>query len=599
MTMVPIRLQRVQPPPHRLFILTPQLSHHPRHASHRRLGRRRLGRRLNLTYRRRRRQRSTCNLGRHKVNPLLHAHAHSCTCVTPLLISFATFVSDSAVPPRTIEEQTAVDAARLQRLCKHERMRALLRWITAAHFSGKQIRLADALKVSGPWLSQYLKDRDQRGKAFDCRQLNDRCSSISHALVRAELPTEIPTVEQVAAAATLASAASAATTANTRQSQPAKPSAAAPVFTAPTTTPPKAAVLSVNLADVEGRLEGGQCHIMALGVPVLGDGRWVMACPGGSEGADVLRLRVGLRGRRTLSARCHASIAGRTFEWWIEVLECRHDIAIHGGPLWVAREVSTNLSSLGQRIVGRAALERGSYCGPSSPELLWKAISRYCGPEAPRLPGVVNTGLIHPSVHALLLVVEEEGDGLPSLSGFGSRSGGVGGLKERRLREIGAAAGVAFVQAMESVCPGEPEAAFAQLLKRRSFQSYLPDHMRKALGPTALRDAALKLPFVAGLVDVYHKLEGFRTRRQHLSLFAPFFPYSVTQSLFGVTRWQVSYRPCSCHACPRPCHAFQTAAGKSVELLIPGGEERTPLRRRVALPHSRHQITALGCVLPS
>jgi hypothetical protein len=49
--------------------------------------------------------------------------------------------------------------------------------------------------------------------------------------------------------------------------------------------------------------------------------------------------------------------------------------------------------------------------------------------------------------------------------------------------------------------------------------------------------------------------------------------------------------------------SFQTAAGKGVPrfgvgLLIPGGEERTPLRRRVALPHSRHQITDFGRVLP-
>jgi hypothetical protein len=37
---------------------------------------------------------------------------------------------------------------------------------------------------------------------------------------------------------------------------------------------PKAAVLSVKLADVSGWSQGGHCHIMALGVPVLGDGRW-------------------------------------------------------------------------------------------------------------------------------------------------------------------------------------------------------------------------------------------------------------------------------------------------------------------------------------
>eukprot|EP00966_Prymnesium_polylepis_P108499 2511789-Prymnesium_polylepis.1 len=81
---------------------------------------------------------------------------------------------------------------------------------------------------------------------------------------------------------------------------------------------------------------------MALGVPVLGDGRWEMPCPGSADG-KVLRLRVGLRGRRTLSARCRASIAGRTFEWWAEVMACRHEISVHGGPLWVAREVNSSM----------------------------------------------------------------------------------------------------------------------------------------------------------------------------------------------------------------------------------------------------------------
>eukprot|EP00966_Prymnesium_polylepis_P113470 2623688-Prymnesium_polylepis.1 len=203
-----------------------------------------------------------------------------------------------------------------------------------------------------------------------------------------------------------------------------------------------------------------------------------MPCPG-SDSRE-LRLRVGLRGRRTLSALSHASMAGRTFEWWIEVLDSHHDISVHGAPLWVARELRGDVSSLGQRIIGRAPLDSGGYAGASSPELLWRAISRYCGPGAPRLTGVANTGLIHQSVQALLEAVEEQGDGLPSLLGFGSRSGGVAALKDRCLRDIGAAAGVAFVQAMESVCPGELHMAFAQLLKRRSFQPYLPENVRKA-----------------------------------------------------------------------------------------------------------------------
>ena len=55
------------------------------------------------------------------------------------------------------------------------------------------------------------------------------------------------------------------------------------------------------------------------------------------------------------------------------------------------------------------------------------------------------------------------------------------------------------------------------------------------LDQNALRDAALQLPFVQGMVDVYHNLSGFRAKRQHLALFAPFFPYAVTMQLFGVT----------------------------------------------------------------
>eukprot|EP00966_Prymnesium_polylepis_P231870 5364330-Prymnesium_polylepis.1 len=133
-------------------------------------------------------------------------------------------------------------------------------------------------------------------------------------------------------------------------------------------------------------------------------------------------------------------------------MDCRHDVSVHGGPLWIARELNSSISALGQRIIGRAPLARGGYSGASSPELLWLAISQHCGSDTPRYTGVACTGLIHPSVQALLLAVDEDGDGLPSLSGFGSRRD-VTNLKDRRLRAIGAAASVEFVQAMESVCP--------------------------------------------------------------------------------------------------------------------------------------------------
>ena len=47
------------------------------------------------------------------------------------------------------------------------------------------------------------------------------------------------------------------------------------------------------------------------------------------------------------------------------------------------------------------------------------------------------------------------------------------------------------------------------------------------------------MPFMQGMVSVYHALPGWRTRRQHLSLVAPYFSYPVVMSLFGVGRWTV------------------------------------------------------------
>ena len=219
-------------------------------------------------------------------------------------------------------------------------MREHLKWLVAARFGGKQIKLADALRVDSPWLSRYLTGRSKHAKDLDSRQLNDYHSSIIHYLGRAELPTETPTATEIAAAAVEAATTASAAEAAASTPKPAKPSPAAPVFKA---AAPKAAVLSVDLSDVAEWREGGAVHIMALGVPVLVDDRWLMTCPGGGD--RVLRLRIGLRGRRTISSRSHASVAGRTFEWWIEALDSRAELAHHGGPLWVAREVTSSAAS--------------------------------------------------------------------------------------------------------------------------------------------------------------------------------------------------------------------------------------------------------------
>ena len=71
-------------------------------------------------------------------------------------------------------------------------------------------------------------------------------------------------------------------------------------------------------------------------------------------------------------------MAGRSFEWWLEAIDARHDPTHHGGPLWVARELG-RISELGKRIVGRWQGGDGRHAGPSSPGLLTKAIAAHCG----------------------------------------------------------------------------------------------------------------------------------------------------------------------------------------------------------------------------
>ena len=408
------------------------------------------------------------------------------------------------------------------------RMRAHIAWLITHRFGGKQVGLCDAVGLTSTWFSLYKKGKNGRGKDLTLAELDDRHGCLRRALERHELPLETP-----AAAAPTAAAAEGGGTAKTAPRQPAAKAA--------TTAPFKAPVLSVNLKDVVGANAGGQVHIISLGAAVA-DVRWKMERPGGT---DPLYLRDGLRGRRSFPARYGSVMGGRTFEWWIESLDARHDQSHHGAPLWVARELTGSISSLGQSIIGRwKHPETGAYAGPSSPALLGAAIARHCNVDV-RVRGLALTGLIHESVQELLDVAAEraglmkpEAPAAPA-STFGARSGGLGGLKQggSRLREVGEAAGIAFLEAMESVAPGDPEGAFAQLMLKPSFRNrFLASEWRGGLSKAAVQEQILRTPFVATFVNTYKQLNGFRAKRQLLSLFAPFFPYAVTMQLFGVGR---------------------------------------------------------------
>ena len=67
--------------------------------------------------------------------------------------------------PAEPAEQVAIDEARLERQTRHERMRAHVKWLVASRVHGisAQAKLAGALGVSSPWLSQYMNGRNQHG----------------------------------------------------------------------------------------------------------------------------------------------------------------------------------------------------------------------------------------------------------------------------------------------------------------------------------------------------------------------------------------------------------------------------------------------------
>eukprot|EP00966_Prymnesium_polylepis_P182923 4238606-Prymnesium_polylepis.1 len=54
--------------------------------------------------------------------------------------------------------------------------------------------------------------------------------------------------------------------------------------------------------------------------------------------------------------------------------------------------------------------------------------------------------------------------------------------------------------------------------------------MRNGLSPAGRRRLLLETPFMQGMVDVYRALTGWREKRQHLSLVAPYFSYPVVMA---------------------------------------------------------------------
>jgi hypothetical protein len=421
---------------------------------------------------------------------------------------------------------------------KLKEFRQLLDFLTRRHFViGKQAGLAQHLGVTSNWMSEFKTGRGSMGLDLSVQELLSRRRNLLGRLQLHGLPTALPPADQPLEGASgspstrCAAPAPVTTHAAGRSSLAGRPR-----------LPAARPVLAVDLAEAPGS-QGGMCYIMAIGTPPPAeDPRWRMTCPARgmySEAGEtaVLELRRGLRGRRTLGT---SSVAGgRTFEWHLEVIDDPAEISCHGGPLFVAVELTSATHALSEqmpttRIIGRRVSTGGGHTGPSSPELMWAAIGDYCGVGV-RFSGIRQCGFIHRGVQALLgaAAAPPSHAALP----YGSRKG-LENLNPTGswLREFGAIVGDQFMSTMDELSPGKPEFAFKQLLACESWRKrFLPADMQAQLDGRAVRKAVLDTPFVQTFVHVYHTLSGFKAKRQHLSMFAPHFPWKVTQETFGVS----------------------------------------------------------------
>eukprot|EP00966_Prymnesium_polylepis_P075685 1755260-Prymnesium_polylepis.1 len=257
-----------------------------------------------------------------------------------------------------------------------------------------------------------------------------------------------------------------------------------------------------------------------------------------------LRLREGFRARYTFGARLQV-LGGKTFEWWVvEELHAPAELAFNGGPLWVAREVTGKecvsavhaRADTSGRIIGRAVGASGAVTGQSTPAQLMKAIERRCEATVGKVKASLTImGLTHAKIQALMggIDVTSTDPVAHTNKTIGSRKGGLSELKEggSQLRQIRRLAGEAFIVAMKSVSPDEPQLVFRELMKSPSFRNtYLQPEWRDGLTPAAIQQQMLETPFLKGMVTVYHELKGYKAKRQHLALFAPHFPDKVRPS---------------------------------------------------------------------
>jgi len=133
-----------------------------------------------------------------------------------------------------------------------------------------------------------------------------------------------------------------------------------------------------------------------------------------------------------------------------------------------------------------------------------------------------------------------------------------------------AAASREFNAAMLAVCPSDPQYAFQALQKSLSFQ--------KEWMPEASIDELSQAPFVTGTTTAYHNAERKESKLAILSLFAPYYPYRVTESIFSCDHNDVH---------KARLHAAEGMAGVQLERLRHRRFKMDPQNFRFKIPRLR------------
>lgn len=242
-----------------------------------------------------------------------------------------------------------------------------------------------------------------------------------------------------------------------------------------------------------------------------------------------IQLRPGLRGRHLFKQGTGSHFQGRCFEWRVIVGVSDMTAKFSGGkvvapPQWQLYEIQFNEWNM--------VNEKPKVYTGGSPTGVWNKLYTDEG-QKPAYAGPRFCGLNDPAMMELLKIWDFTHDGEEDAprrtKQFGKKTK-VGEFKERQERALRAAAGEAFTEAMCSVCPSEPLAAFELLWSSPKWRS--------KWAPGTEEEDLLAMPFVLGLTQAYQSAPDKATKRAILSIFSPHFRIAVTCSLFRVSEYE-------------------------------------------------------------